>query len=80
MADRITIRITPEIGEALDRFRAEQFQSKMSRQEAFRQITNDWLMSQGYLGQTSSTDTSPPSRSSNGDVGVEAKNRQAREK
>jgi hypothetical protein len=50
MTDRITIRTTPEIEAALDRF-IEAANLKISRQEAFRQIISNWLSDQGYFEQ-----------------------------
>lgn len=49
MIDRITIRITPDIAEALERFIAEEMGPPASRQDAFRHILRDWLISTGYL-------------------------------
>ena len=49
MADRVTVRVTAELVEALDRFIAAQLIPARSRQDAFRHIAEDWLTSKGYL-------------------------------
>ncbi len=48
MSDRITIRITPSLEAALDRFIADRPGTIKSRQEAFRLIACEWLETQGY--------------------------------
>ena len=48
MADRVTIRISPELSEALDRFVEAEVAPVRSRQEAFRHIAWRWLTDKGY--------------------------------
>ena len=55
MNDRITIRISADVKEALERLHREQVIPMRSRQDAFRHIIEDWLMDRGYLPK-------PPSR------------------
>ena len=49
MNDRITIRISADVKEALERLHREQVIPMRSRQDAFRHIIEDWLMDRGYL-------------------------------
>jgi hypothetical protein len=49
MADRITIRVSQDVADALDRFIAEGVLPAKSKQDAFRHIVADWLTTQGYL-------------------------------
>jgi metal-responsive CopG/Arc/MetJ family transcriptional regulator len=51
MNDRITIRLDPDIVEALEKFLVEEDVNCRSRQDAFRYIVRDWLTESGYLGQ-----------------------------
>lgn len=51
MNDRITIRLDPDMVEALQRFLAEGEVDCRSRQDAFRYIVRDWLTEAGYLEQ-----------------------------
>lgn len=48
MTDRVTIRISQELAESLDRFIAAGVVPVRSRQEAFRHIVTTWLASEGY--------------------------------
>lgn len=49
MADRITIRVTQDVVEALDRFIAAGVVPVRTKQDAFRHIVDDWLTTKGYL-------------------------------
>lgn len=52
MNERITVRITPEVKDALERFHQQQQLIPMrSRQDAFRHIIEDWLAAHGYLAR-----------------------------
>jgi hypothetical protein len=49
MTDRVTIRISADLAEALDRFMASDVAVVRSRQDAFRHIVGIWLTDQGYM-------------------------------
>lgn len=49
MTDRVTIRISPELSDGLDRFIEAGAARVRSRQDAFRHIVSTWLVSQGYM-------------------------------
>lgn len=49
MTDRVTIRISADLAEALDRFIAADVAPFRSRQEAFRHIVSIWLINQGFM-------------------------------
>jgi metal-responsive CopG/Arc/MetJ family transcriptional regulator len=49
MNDRITIRLDPDIVEALERVVAEGQLGCRSRQDAFRYAVRTWLTESGYL-------------------------------
>lgn len=49
MNERITIRVEVDIAEGLARFLADDPITCRSRQDAFRHIVRDWLMSRGYI-------------------------------
>jgi hypothetical protein len=48
MTDRVTIRISQDLSEALDRFIEAGVAPVRSRQDAFRHIVTAWLDSAGY--------------------------------
>lgn len=47
--DRITIRLSPDVAEALNRYLADEGGKVRTRQDAFRYITREWLVHNGYL-------------------------------
>lgn len=47
--DRITIPLTPDIVEALNRFTSDEASKGRTRQDAFRYIVREWLVRNGYL-------------------------------
>lgn len=49
MTDSITIRISPDLDKALDRFLAADVAPFRSRQDAFRHIASTWLTDEGYI-------------------------------
>ncbi len=49
MEERITIRVTADMKEALERFHRHQTTPLRSRQDGFRHIIVDWLARQCYL-------------------------------
>jgi hypothetical protein len=49
LTDRVTIRISADLAEALDRFIAAKDAPFRSRQDAFRHIVGIWLINQGYM-------------------------------
>lgn len=49
MADKVTIRISADLAEALDRFIAADLAPFRSRQDAFRHIVSIWLANEGYM-------------------------------
>jgi hypothetical protein len=49
MNERITIRVTAEMKEALECFHQDQVVAVRSRQDVFRRIIEDWLIGHGYL-------------------------------
>lgn len=49
MTDRVTIRISADLAEALDRFIAADVAPFRSRQDAFRHIVRMWLINEGYM-------------------------------
>ena len=51
MTDRVTIRISQELSDALARFIEAGAVPVRSRQDAFRHIVTTWLASQGYVPQ-----------------------------
>jgi hypothetical protein len=51
MTDRITLRITPELQEAFERFIADGHVPLTSKQDAFGHILRDWLIAHGYIDQ-----------------------------
>ena len=49
MTDKITIRISPDIAAALDRFIADGTVPVRSKQDVFRHMVRQWRADQGYL-------------------------------
>jgi hypothetical protein len=52
MNERITIRLTDEVNEALEQLRQDKQLPMQSRQDAFRYIVEAWLTERGYLPRT----------------------------
>ena len=49
MTDRVTIRVSADLADALDRFIAADVVRFRSRQDAFRHIVHTWLTDEGYM-------------------------------
>lgn len=49
MTDRVTIRISADLADALDRFIAADGAPFRSRQDAFRHIVATWLTDEGHM-------------------------------
>ena len=49
MNDRLTIRVSPDLLLALERYIVASGAPNISRQEAFRQIARDWLVESGFF-------------------------------
>lgn len=64
MTDRITIRISTDLAEALDRFIAADVAPFRSRQDAFRHIVGIWLINEGYM-PNSTAEPNVPERQDN---------------
>ena len=62
MTDRVTIRVSPDLAEALDRFMALNAPPFRSRQDAFRHIVCDWLTAEGYMTASNSASAKPAER------------------
>jgi metal-responsive CopG/Arc/MetJ family transcriptional regulator len=62
MTDRVTIRISQELSEALDRFIEAEVVPVRSRQDAFRHIVTTWLASEGYAPSAAIERGDKPSR------------------
>ncbi|HEV2515389.1 MAG TPA: hypothetical protein VGV07_09085 [Devosia sp.] len=61
MTERVTIRISADLAEALDRFIAADVAPFRSRQDAFRHIVGIWLINEGYMPD-SNTEPNAPER------------------
>jgi hypothetical protein len=62
MADRVTILVSADLAEALDRFMAADAQQSHSRQDAFRHIVCTRLTREGYMTIQDGASTRPPER------------------
>ena len=59
MTDRVTIRISTDLADALDRFIATDIAPFRSRQDAFRHIVRTWLISGGYMPNANAEPNGP---------------------
>ena len=62
MNDRVTIRVSAEIIAALDRLIVAGTIPARSRQDAFRQIVEEWLATNGHIAGRQAAEVLRPSR------------------